>query len=82
MGKGKSIITDTPVTFVTPPAQMGNAGWYVDRFENLIQTQGYDAYIDRALRCLVLIEILVRLFLLVKIAVVRVGFLLTEPKLG
>lgn len=51
MGKGKSIITDTPVTFVTPPAQMGNAGWYVDRFENLIQTQGYDAYIDRALRC-------------------------------
>ena len=44
-------MTDTPVTFVTPPAQMGNAGWYVDRFENLIQTQGYDAYIDRALRC-------------------------------
>ena len=47
----KSIMTDIGVSFVTTPAQMGNAGWYVERFENLIQTQGYDAYIDRALRC-------------------------------
>ena len=51
MPEKKSIMTDIGVSFVTPPAQMGNAGWYVDRFENLIQTQGYDAYIDRALRC-------------------------------
>lgn len=51
MGQGKSIMTNIPVTFVTPPAQMGNDGWYVDKFESLIQTQGYDAYIDRALRC-------------------------------
>lgn len=44
-------MTDIGVTFKTPPAQMGNAGWYVNRFETLIQSQGYDAYIDRALRC-------------------------------
>ena len=52
MGSGKSIITDKPVAFQTPPASMTpRVGWDVNRFETLIQTQGYDAFIDRAFRC-------------------------------
>ena len=50
--EGKSIVTDKIVSFQTPPASMiPRVGWDVNRFETLIQTQGYDAYIDRALRC-------------------------------
>ena len=50
--EGKSIGTDKIVAFQTPPASMiPRVGWDVNRFETLIQTQGYDAYIDRALRC-------------------------------
>ena len=35
------------------PAQPGRpaVGWDVGRFERLIYDQGYDAYIDRAMRC-------------------------------
>ena len=48
----KSIITDKTTAYQTPPASMSpHVGWDVNRFETLIQTQGYDAYIDRALRC-------------------------------
>jgi hypothetical protein len=48
----KSIITDKPIVFKTPPASTTpRVGWDVDRFETLIQTQGYDALIDRAYRC-------------------------------
>ena len=40
------------VAYQTPPASVNPpVGWDVNRFETLIQTQGYDAYIDRALRC-------------------------------
>ena len=38
--------------YQTPPAAINpRVGWDVNRFETLIQTQGYDALIDRALRC-------------------------------
>ena len=48
----KSIVTDKPVAYQTPAASINpRVGWIVDRFETLIQTQGYDAYIDRAMRC-------------------------------
>lgn len=48
----KSIITDKTTAYQTPPASMSpHAGWDVNKFETLIQTQGYDAFIDRALRC-------------------------------
>lgn len=48
----KSIITGKPITAQTPatPANPG-ARWRVDKFNELIYSQGYDAYIDRALRC-------------------------------
>ena len=47
-----SIVTQPIVTYQTPPASMNpHVGWDVERFEKLIQTQGYDALIDRALRC-------------------------------
>lgn len=52
MGEKKSIISDIPVAYQTPPAPMQpRVGWDVNRFETLIQTQGYDALIDRAYRC-------------------------------
>lgn len=52
MGDKKSIMTDMAVFSQTPPAAVNpKVGWDVNRFESLIQTQGYDAYIDRALRC-------------------------------
>lgn len=45
-------MTNQVVAYETPPAAVNpRVGWDVDRFETLIQTQGYDAYIDRALRC-------------------------------
>jgi len=48
----KSIITDKTVAYQTPPSQVNpKVGWRVDDFEELIQSQGYDAYIDRAMRC-------------------------------
>ena len=48
----KSIITDKVTAYQTPPTSMSlNVGWDVNKFETLIQTQGYDAFIDRALRC-------------------------------
>lgn len=48
----KSIITDKTTAYQTPPASMSpHVGWDVNKFETLIQTQGYDAFIDRALRC-------------------------------
>lgn len=48
----KSIITDKPIVYQTPAIVVNpRVGWRVDDFEKLIQSQGYDAYIDRALRC-------------------------------
>lgn len=48
----KSVITDKPTAYQTPPAVFENRiGWRVNDFEELIQSQGYDAFIDRALRC-------------------------------
>lgn len=48
----KSIITDKPTVFQTPASAVNlRVGWDVNNFETLIQTQGYDAFIDRALRC-------------------------------
>lgn len=45
-------ILDSP-TIQSTPAQPGRpaVGWDVGRFERLIYDQGYDAYIDRAMRC-------------------------------
>ena len=51
-GEKRSIMTNRAVAYQTPPASVNpRVGWDVNRFETLIQTQGYDAYIDRALRC-------------------------------
>ena len=48
----RSIMTNMAVAYQTPPAAVNpRVGWDVNRFETLIQTQGYDALIDRALRC-------------------------------
>lgn len=48
----KSIVTDKPVAYQTPATSINpRVGWRIDDFERLIQTQGYDAYIDRAMRC-------------------------------
>lgn len=52
MDTKKSIITDRVVSHQTPPTPtLFNVGWDVDRFEKLIQSQGYDALIERAMRC-------------------------------
>lgn len=51
-GEKRSIITNLVTAYQTPPAAINpRVGWDVNRFETLIQTQGYDALIDRALRC-------------------------------
>lgn len=48
----KSIILDKPVTFQTPLEVIDpRVGWRVQDFNELITSQGYDALIDRALRC-------------------------------
>lgn len=48
----RSILTNQVTAYTTPPAAVNpRVGWDVNRFETLIQTQGYDAFIDRALRC-------------------------------
>lgn len=50
--KRKSIISDTPTTFQTPTdAVIPGVSWRVKDFTQLINSQGYDAFIDRALRC-------------------------------
>ncbi|MBR2265684.1 MAG: hypothetical protein IJ882_03270 [Paludibacteraceae bacterium] len=52
MGEKRSIMTNMVTAYSTPPAAVNpRVGWDVNRFETLIQTQGYDALIDRALRC-------------------------------
>lgn len=52
MGNGKSILQQPATTYQTPPIHtIPLVGWDVNRFESLIQNQGYDVYIDRALRC-------------------------------
>ena len=52
MSDGKSIITDKKIVFQTPPTIVNpRVGWRTRDFEELIQAHGYDAYIDRALRC-------------------------------
>ena len=52
MGEKRSIMTNMVTAYQTPPAAINpRVGWDVNRFETLIQTQGYDALIDRALRC-------------------------------
>lgn len=52
MMSGKSIITDKLIAFRTPPAPSSpRVGWWVSRFDALIQAQGYDAFIDHAQRC-------------------------------
>ena len=51
-GEKRSIMTNLVTAYQTPPAAINpRVGWDVNRFETLIQTQGYDALIDRALRC-------------------------------
>lgn len=48
----KSIISDKPVVFQTPAEVVDpKVGWRVHDFNELIMSQGYDALIDRALRC-------------------------------
>lgn len=48
----KSIISDKPTAVQTPPTFIENrTGWRVGDFEKLIQTHGYDVFIDRAMRC-------------------------------
>lgn len=50
--KRKSIISDTPTTFQTPTdTVIPGVSWRVKDFTQLINSQGYDAFIDRALRC-------------------------------
>lgn len=52
MSDSKSIITDKKIVFQTPPTIVNpRVGWRTRDFEELIQAHGYDAYIDRALRC-------------------------------
>lgn len=51
-GEKRSIMTNLVTAYQTPPAAINpRVGWDVNNFESLIQTQGYDALIDRALRC-------------------------------
>lgn len=48
----KSILTNHPISNTTPPAPANPAVyWRVEDFNRLIYSQGYDALIDRALRC-------------------------------
>lgn len=49
---GNSIISNKKTTYQTSPTHtLPRVGWDVNRFESLIQNEGYDALIDRALRC-------------------------------
>lgn len=52
MAEKKSIISDHPVSFQTSLESIDpRVGWRVSDFNELISSQGYDALIDRALRC-------------------------------
>ena len=48
----KSILTAHPITSSTPPSEgLPKPMWDVGKFNALIYNHGYDAYIERALRC-------------------------------
>lgn len=48
----KSILTAHPITAKTPASTgLPKVGWDVEKFNGLIYNNGYDAYIERALRC-------------------------------
>ena len=48
----KSILTAHPIVATTPPSvELPKPTWDVEKFNSLIYNQGYDAYIERALRC-------------------------------
>lgn len=50
--KRKSILTNHPITVTTPPSPAHpTVYWRADDFRELIYSQGYDALIDRAMRC-------------------------------
>lgn len=52
MSQDKSIITGKPVSAIHAPDGMEQKPvWLVEKFEQLIAEHGYDAYVDRALRC-------------------------------
>ncbi len=52
MTEKKSILTTHPVTGQTEPnLNLPKVGWDVDKFESLIYRHGYEAYIERAMRC-------------------------------
>lgn len=52
MSNGKSIITAHPITAQTPPSfDLPKPYWDVEKFESLIYNNGYDALLQRALRC-------------------------------
>jgi len=52
MPTGKSILTQHPITAQTPPSlDLPKPIWDVNKFEGLIYNNGYDAYLERALRC-------------------------------
>lgn len=52
MGERKSIITQHPITAQTPPSlDLPKPTWDVGKFEGLIYNMGYDAFLERALRC-------------------------------
>lgn len=52
MSDKKSIITQHPITAQTPPSlDLPKPHWDVNKFEGLIYNMGYDAYIEKALRC-------------------------------
>ena len=52
MSDKKSILTAHPIVNKTQPSLgLPKVGWDVSKFEGLIYNHGYDAYIERALRC-------------------------------
>ena len=49
---GKSILTQHPIIGQTPPNfNIPKPFWDIDKFESLMSNNGYDAYLERALRC-------------------------------
>lgn len=49
---GKSILTAHAITSQTPASlSLPKANWDVDKFEGLIYNHGYEAFIERAMRC-------------------------------
>lgn len=48
----KSILTAHAITSQTPPSlDLPKVGWDVNKFEGLIYNHGYEAFIERAMRC-------------------------------